>query len=299
MKIALFVLLVLVVVALGAATWQHLRYLGVRRDAAQDRQPLIYGKDTFHVILFLRTEDDSDDAVLAALRAFKQATESIDGLSWIYAGKVAANGGSSQQLGEIGWTACLLLQFDSRADYEKAASDALGAALAAFPEVHAHGFDRPVAPNLLLPQGLGARRLLAILRREPSNFPFVPREGDFTMPEVVQLAERMLEGERLNTEAAVIFNLIAAGTPEQQKNDAAYVGRMMASMAEGGYGPIHMGRAVRVAGNAEFDNVAIVFYPGVRFFSEMIQSDFFQGIIGDKQLGDNQSTITVPVLDRL
>ncbi len=29
------------------------------------------------------------------------------------------------------------------------------------------------------------------------------------------------------------------------------------------------------------------------------RSWFFQGIIGDKQRGDNQSTITVPVLDRL
>ena len=33
--------------------------------------------------------------------------------------------------------------------------------------------------------------------------------------------------------------------------------------------------------------------------ADMIRSEFFQGIIGDKQLGDNQSTITVPVLDRL
>ena len=47
------------------------------------------------------------------------------------------------------------------------------------------------------------------------------------------------------------------------------------------------------------EDVAIVYYPGVRFFSSMIQSEFFQGIIGDKQLGDTQSTITVPVLDRL
>ena len=109
----------------------------------------------------------------------------------------------------------------------------------------------------------------------------------------------MLRGERLNTEAAVVFNLSTPGTTEQQEKDAAYANRMLASMAEGGYGPIHRGRAVRVQGEAEFTNVVIVYYPGVRFFADMIQSDFFQGIVGDKQLGDNQSTITVPVLDRL
>jgi hypothetical protein len=30
-----------------------------------------------------------------------------------------------------------------------------------------------------------------------------------------------------------------------------------------------------------------------------LRSDFFQGIIGGKQLGDTQATITVPILDIL
>ena len=68
--------------------------------------------------------------------------------------------------------------------------------------------------------------------------------------------------------------------------------------------PIHRApepdaRAARGQGEAEFENVVLVYYPGVRFFADMVQSEFFQGIVGDKQLGDTQSTITVPVLDRL
>ena len=291
--------LIVALVALAALGWQHLRYLDLCRHAAQDRQPMVYGPNTFHLILFLRTEDDSDPVVLDALEELKRATQGLEGLGWIYAGKVAANGEASRQLGRIAWTACVVLQFDSRADYDRAAAGSLGTALAGFAEVHAQGFDRPLIPNLLLPQGLGLRRLVSILRREPSAFPFVPHEGEPALPEAAELARSMLAGESLSSDATVVFNLQTAGTREQQANDAAYVGRMMRSMAEGGYGPIHMGRAVRVSGDAEFQNIALVFYPGVRFFAEMIQSEFFQGIVGDKQLGDNQSTITVPVLDRL
>ena len=35
----------------------------------------------------------------------------------------------------------------------------------------------------------------------------------------------------------------------------------------------------------------MVYYPGVRYFAELVGSRFFQGIIGDKQLGD---TLVVP-----
>ena len=91
MRIAL---LVLAIVVVGAAVWQHARYLGARRNAAQDFQPVLYGGDTFHLMVYLRNEDDSDDAVLEALRKIKSETEGD--LTWIYAGRVAANGGRRQ-----------------------------------------------------------------------------------------------------------------------------------------------------------------------------------------------------------
>ncbi|MEM9621728.1 MAG: hypothetical protein AAF993_08775 [Pseudomonadota bacterium] len=294
MKITLLILAVLVI---AAACWQHLRYLGERRDAAQDTQPMVYGGEAFHLILFLRTEADTDDAALAALRNVKMASE--PDLQWIYAGRVAANGGHSTQLGQINWTATALLQASTRAKAEQALAGKLGQALAEYPQVHVQGFVRPVLINLVFPQVLGLRRLWALVRGEPSSFPFTPREADWTMPEAPTIAAQILRGESLNRQAAVVVNISSPGNAEQQANDEAYAGRMLNSMAEGGYGPIHIGQAVRVMGEAEFETVAIVYYPGVRFFGDMIQSDFFQSIIGGKQLGDNQSTITVPVLNLL
>ena len=119
------------------------------------------------------------------------------------------------------------------------------------------------------------------------------------MPQAPEIAAQITRGESLNKRGAVVFNLSDHGTPEQQANDAAYTDQILGAMAEGGYGPIHWGRAVRVSGQAEFERVVLVYYPGVRFFGDMIQSTFFQSIVPGKQLGDNQSTITVPVLDRL
>ena len=41
----------------------------------------------------------------------------------------------------------------------------------------------------------------------------------------------------------------------------------------------------------------VVHYPGTEYFAGLITSTFFQSIIGDKQLGDNQSSVTVPLLE--
>ncbi|MBW2401721.1 MAG: hypothetical protein JRG80_21120 [Deltaproteobacteria bacterium] len=50
---------------------------------------------------------------------------------------------------------------------------------------------------------------------------------------------------------------------------------------------------------ADFDNVVIVYYPGVEYFAEMLQGEFFTGIVGGKQLGDSQSSPKVPLLPHL
>ncbi len=47
------------------------------------------------------------------------------------------------------------------------------------------------------------------------------------------------------------------------------------------------------------NNVVIVYYPGVEYFAEMLQSEFFTGIVGGKQLGDTLSSPTVPLLPHL
>ena len=86
---------------------------------------------------------------------------------------------------------------------------------------------------------------------------------------------------------------------EQRASDSAYGDRMMDGMAEGGYGPMHLGPAVRVEADHDFDQVVLMYYPGVEFFADLARSTFFQGIIGGKSLGDTQTNITVPILDRL
>ena len=96
----------------------------------------------------------------------------------------------------------------------------------------------------------------------------------------------------------MIVNLLAAGTPEQRAADAAYGRRMAGLFAQGGFGPMHMGRAVRLEGDARFDRVALVYYPGVDFMRALIRSSFMAGIIGGKQPGDSLAVLTLPILAR-
>jgi hypothetical protein len=287
----------LVLAAGGAMLWQHLRYLEARRSVVDDRQPILYGGDAFHVISFLRVAPGED--VLGALRALRAATEGVEGAQWIYAGKVALTALSSSQLGEVDWSAVIVVQYPSQAAYRAAAAtEGQRAAFARFAERYSHGFARPRAVNLLLPQFLLARRAAQLASFAPSHFPFAPAER-LRRPEVAARVERLLDERELGARAAVVVNLTRRGTAEQQASDRSYGWRMLGAMAEGGYGPMHMGRAVAVEGDHDFDSVAIVYYPGVEFFHEMANSEFFQGIIGDKALGDAQASITVPVLSRL
>ena len=91
----------------------------------------------------------------------------------------------------------------------------------------------------------------------------------------------------------VIFDFAKNRSPEQRKANATYGGEMFALFAEVGAGPMHFGKAVTLEGAADFDQVIIVFYPGVEFFGEMIVSQFYQGIFSGKQLGDDISSLTV------
>jgi uncharacterized protein (DUF1330 family) len=296
-------LIPLVVLGVPAALMlrQHLRYWRARRDPVQDRQSLFYPSASLHVLTFLELEPRGD--VIESVRALRRETETLEGARWIYAGKAAANARSSAQLGEVDWGAVVLVQYPSEDSYRKAASSArYRAALARFPRSYSHGFWRPLALNLLLHQLFLARRIVQLVTRAPSHFPFEPApagELSSETPLLEKVTEKLLAERALGARAAVVVNLTRPGTPEQQASDRRYVGKMMGAMAEGGYGPMHIGRAVTLEGSARFDNVAIVYYPGVEFFAAMARSRFFQAIIGSKQLGDAQSTITVPILARL
>lgn len=70
-------------------------------------------------------------------------------------------------------------------------------------------------------------------------------------------------------------------------------------MAEGGYGPMHLGRAISVEGNSRFAQFAAVYYPGIDHMHAMIGSAFMNRIGPGKQLGDTLEVATVPVLAKL
>ena len=74
---------------------------------------------------------------------------------------------------------------------------------------------------------------------------------------------------------------------------------MLSMLAEVGAGPMHIGAAVTLEGDAKFDQVAIVYYPGVEFFADMVQSKFFTTAVVGKQLGDTLSSPSVPLLSHM
>jgi uncharacterized protein (DUF1330 family) len=228
-----------------------------------------------------------------------------DGAEVVYAGKVVINGRTSSQLPPDDWDAFVLTQYPSRAAWDAASASVdhqnPNSRLAS---VYSLGMKRSAGINLAFPALLLGQRVSQLVRGEPPRYPFKP---------VSRLSEAPPEArERMNTfadllganleygrEALIIFNFAKEGTSRQRKANAGYGGEMFGLFAETGAGPLHMGKAVTLEGDADFDQVIIVFYPGVEFFGEMIVSEFYQGIFSGKQLGDDLSSLTVPILPRL
>ena len=97
----------------------------------------------------------------------------------------------------------------------------------------------------------------------------------------------------------MIFNLMQPGSAEQRAADRAYAFQMVRGMAEGGYGPMHMGRAVTVEGDSRFRQFAAVYYPGIDHMQAMLGSAFMNRIASGKQLADTLAVATIPVLSKL
>jgi hypothetical protein len=197
----------------------------------------------------------------------------------------------------------VLVQHPSRASYDATARSATyQSALAAFPESYSIGADRSVLLNVAIPQLLLAVRTHQLVTRKPSLYPLVASEEVATGPRAVRGAEARAAFEsvrELGEEAVVVVNLLKGGTPEQRKADTAYGLAMARGFAEGAHGPMHMARAVTLEGDAQFDRVALVYYPGVDYFQQLVGSTFFNGIVDGKQPGDTLAAPTVPVLSRL
>ena len=298
MRILALALVGLLLVVLAAMTWQHLRYVNKRRAVLQDHQSLLYPTEAFHALTFFRIEPGQD--LLSAIRTFRDETHGLGGAQWVYAGKSIMRGNVSSQIGPVDWNAVVLAQYPSREAYDEAvASERYRGALAAFAQTYTQGFKRPATLNLLIHQFLLAKRARQLVTFEPALFPLQRDDAVAANAEAGEAVKRLLAEKEFGAEGIVIVNLQKHGNAEQRASDGAYGNRMMDGMAEGGYGPMHMGPAVRVEADHDFDTVVLVYYPGVQFFADLLRSTFFQGIIGGKSLGDTQTNITVPILDRL
>lgn len=287
-----------VVLAMG---WQHFRYLKARRGPVQDRQPLFYGSSTLHVVTYLRVHPG--EAPLEPLRKLRGDLEAGGAARVVYAGLSPGVALGSSQIAESSFDAVILAQYPSRGAYEETSrTSTYRAALSRFESHYTHGMDRPVLQNLGLPMLLLAIRAQQLLSGAPSLWPLTPVDEADLDEAALERREGMarLDGLRpYSEEAVVIFNLLKGGTRAQREADRRYGLQMARGFAEGGHGPMHMGRAVTLEGDADFDRVAIVYYPGISYFQELMTSRFFDSIVGGKQPGDTLAVPTVPVLDRL
>jgi len=289
----------LVLSAVGASIWQHRRYLKARREIVQDRQPLLYPGRTFHAVIYLKVEPGKD--AIDAVRSLRPILESPGAGTLVYAGQAALALVRSEQV-EDDWDAVLLVQYDSRQAFDTAHERTeQREALASFEQAYIHGFQRSALTNLIIPQALLALRVTDILRRTPSRFPFVP-VGDDAFPlqeDKIKEVEALEKLRHLSEDAVVVFNLIKPGDAAQRSADRAYTRSMMSAMAERAHGPVHIGRAVTVEGDAKFSTVAAVYYPGIDHMRQMIGSTFMNRVGEGKQLGDSLAVATVPFLSKL
>ena len=285
--------------AVGVCVWQHRRYLKARREIVQDQQPMLYPSRTFHAVIYLKVEPGKD--VIGAVRSLRPVLESPGAGTIVYAGRAATALVRSEQV-ENDWDAVLLVQYESRQAFDSARERAEQRdALTSFERVYVHGFQRPALINLMLPLALLQRRARDILRRAPSAFPFVPA-GDYahaSQRAMMKDLEALEEHRGLCEDAVVVFNLIKPGDAAQRAADRAYLDSMMSAMAERAHGPMHVGRAVTVDGDARFSSVAIVYYPGTDHMQEMMGSTFMTRIGEGKQQGDSLAVVTVPFLSKL
>ena len=302
MKWIVSVVSLLVIGALVAVLIQHFRYINVRRDVVNDRQAVFYPSDTFHVVTVLKLRSDQD--LLVGVKELVDAIEA-DGAQVIYAGKIVVNALQSKQIPKEDWDAFVLAQYPSREAYDATSSESDDVAVRdSFANTYSLGMRRSAPLNLGFPIMLLGMRVADILTGQPSPYPFTRAEANDDTPiEALRQRSRMVAGLLANREygkdACVVLNFIKAGDADEQAANQGYGSAMMRLMAEGGHGPMHIGPAVTLEGDADFDQVVIVYYPGVEYFADLIQSEFFAGIVGGKQLGDSLSSPSVPLLPHL
>jgi hypothetical protein len=269
----------------------------------EDRQPLIYSGATFHTVTLLKVEAAAGrEGELATLRALRDAIEAPGGGRVVYAGLVGVTMVPSTQLAND-WSAAVLAQYPSKDAFDRQRkAAAVEQVLGGCERSYVHGFRRPALPNLLIPIALGVMRLRDIVLRRQPILPFQQVAYEDALPPLQMKRKEILKLDDyrdIRDDAIVVVNLIKPGTAEQRAADRAYSQEMVRGMAEGGYGPMHMGRAIRVEGEHRFEEFVAVYYPGIDHMHAMIGSAFMNRIAPGKQLADTLAVATIPVLSKL
>ena len=301
MKIAFGITATLLAVALVAIAAQEYRYFETRRDVVADRQAIFHSPSAFHVATLLKLSAEQE--LLSAVGSFADASEDAGG-HVVYAGKVFQSG-SSTQVPYEDWDAFVLVQYPSQDAYETVAADpACEQERGHFASSYAHGMQRSAAFNLFIPIVLLYKRVMDYATFTPNRYPFerVALQGD--LPAEVRnqralMLERLAENREYGRDAVVILNFHKEGDASERESMGNYGDAMFDLMAESGNGPVHLGSGVTVEGDASFDNVVIVDYPGVDYLAELVQSKYFIGIVGGKRLGAAMGMLSVPLLPHL
>ncbi|MFT4615067.1 MAG: hypothetical protein ACI9NT_002219 [Bacteroidia bacterium] len=275
---------------------QHLRYLHIRRVAAQDRQNPLHSIEVFHVIVLYQV--NNGQRVVDAARDYVHKTDGT-GAKLIYAGQ-AAFATTSEQLGRQSWNGTVLLQFSNRFVYEKHAVFLSHTADELFSDYYVHGMRRNRQQGLIMPQWLLRKRLVQLFKGQ-WQLPALVEQADYaTSPRYDawrHRVDRLRAVHKVNPDGLVVFNFIKRGSPQQRAAYESYGLYMLERMAALRHGPLHTGRSVALQGNARFDDLHIVHYPSAGYFADLMTSSFYHAILRDKQVGDTTWIPTIPFTD--
>ena len=296
-KVAITVILGFIVVLASVMVWQHQRYASARLQYVQDHQTAFYDSDTFHAMIFFKVADDADIIPMAS--DLISTLETNDAGKLIYVGQSAFTNGTTS-VSDTQWSGVVLMQYSSRGFFDAVLeSETFRAALGRFESTYTHGMKRPGVLNLMMHQALLALAVMDMFTGGEATEPLVAVKDEDLGPQVSSLREiekRLRALAPVNDEAVLVFNLSRPGTADQQAADASYGRKMITRMARGVHGPLHIGQAVSLDDQSDFETAVLVYYPGANYFADLITSTFFTGIIGDKQLGENLSMPTVPIM---
>jgi uncharacterized protein (DUF1330 family) len=293
-------ILLVLIIGMLLAGWQLFRYQRTRHNHAQDQQRILHSADVFHVILFFRLQ--RGDKLIETAARCQQKLMTKGNVRLIYAGQTAYTVGS-KQLGAGDWDGVLMFEYSNRAEYEEqsAAGDILEAR-EYFSDSYLHAMRRSCKSNISIPLLLLRLRLKELLLGHWRLEPFQASTAFETFPEYQvwrSRQARLWALNKVNGDGLVIYNLNKRGTSQQRAAYAAYGRQMSVRMAALGHGPLHVGRSVALEGRARFDQVIVIHYPSASYYADLLSSQFYQNILGKRQLSDSLSVVTIPVTHRL